>query len=564
MAEQPHVKLKINGQEVSARAGTSILETARQNGILVPHFCYHPHLPVVGNCRMCQVDVEGIPKLQIGCATPVRDGMAVQTESDRVRKARQGVLEFLLVNHPVDCPVCDQAGECSLQDYYMKHGLYQSRFTFRKLKREKAEELGPHVLLDQERCVLCTRCVRFTSEITKSGELHVENRGFQAQITLFPGKRLDNPYSGNVVDVCPVGALLSKDFRFQSRVWFLRESKSVCPGCSRGCNVRVDSRGQQVFRLLPRENLEVNTVWLCDDGRYNFSFIGAPDRLVAPQTRRDGRLQDVTWPLALAEFADRCRTLREAGGEIAVIGSAQSTCEVDYLLRKLAGDALGGAATEFGRSRLGTTGSDRSDEFLEEPDKNPNTRGAVEVGLGKGTPEALEALRQRIASGQVRGLVLVDFDPIGELGDADWREALGALELLAVLKSNHSPAVSLAHVALPLSTFAEQDGTFVNSDGRVQRLWPAFAALHGSRPGWQVLRDLGRVLGMDALPATAEAVFDALAGEIASFGGMTYKGLGDQGLLLGAVESGSPAADGAPVRAFGWRQWSWERKRPWE
>jgi NADH-quinone oxidoreductase subunit G len=562
MAEQPQVKLKINGQEVSARPGTSILETARQSGILVPHFCYHPHLPVVGNCRMCQVDIEGIPKLQIACATPIRDGMSVQTENERVTRARQGVLEFLLANHPVDCPVCDQAGECSLQDYYMKHGLYQSRFTFRKEKRQKAEEIGPHVLLDQERCVLCTRCVRFTSDVTKTGELNVEHRGHHAQITLFPGKRLDNPYSGNVVDVCPVGALLSKDFRFQSRVWFLRESNSICPGCSRGCNIRVDSRGQQVFRLLPRENLEVNTAWLCDDGRFNFAFVGAPDRLIAPQIRTDGQTQEVTWPMALAQLTDKIRLLRDSGGAVAVLGSAQSTCEAQFLLRKLASDAFGGAATEFGRSRLGTTGSERSDDFLEEPDKNPNTRGALEIGLGTGKDEALEELRQKLASGRVRGLLLMDFDPLVELPGQAWREALGALELLAVLKSNHSPVVPLAHVVLPLATFAEQDGTFVNSDGRVQRLDRAFEPLHGSRPGWQVLRDLGRQLGMSLTPSTAEAAFAALSAEVASFGTMSYKSLGDQGQVLGAADAGSAAAE--PVRAFGWRRWSWERKRPWE
>jgi NADH-quinone oxidoreductase subunit G len=565
MAEQPLVKLKINGQEVSARAGTSILETARQAGILIPHFCYHPHLPVVGNCRMCQVDVEGIPKLQIACATPAREGMSVQSENQRVLKARQGVLEFLLINHPVDCPVCDQAGECSLQDYYMKHGLYQSRFSFRKLKRAKAEELGPHVLLDQERCVLCTRCVRFTSEVTKTGELNVENRGYHAQITLFPGRRLDNPYSGNVVDICPVGALLSKDFRFQSRVWFLRESKSICPGCSRGCNIRIGSRGQQIFRLLPRENLEVNTSWLCDDGRYNFAFVGAPDRLVAPQTSTEGQLRDVTWPLALAQLADRIRALREAGSGLAVLGSAQSSCETLFLLKKLASGPLGGATAEFGRSRLGTTGSERSDEFLEEPDKNPNTRGALEIGLGTGTEEALEGLRQKIASGQVRGLLLVDFDPIAELPGQAWREALGELELLAVLGSHRSAAAALAQVVLPLSSFAEQDGTFVNSDGRVQRFWTAFAPLHGSRPGWQALAELGRRLGLDPVPASAEEAFAALAAEVGSFATMSYKSLGEQGQVLGAAEAGSAAATAAaPVRAFGWRRWSWERKRPWE
>jgi NADH-quinone oxidoreductase subunit G len=488
------------------------------------------------------------------------------------------VLEFLLINHPVDCPVCDQAGECSLQDYYMKHGLYQSRFSFQKVKREKAQELGPHVLLDQERCVLCTRCVRFTSDVTKTGELAVEQRGFHAQITLFPGRTLDNPYSGNVVDVCPVGALLSKDFRFQSRVWFLKESKSICPGCSRGCNIRIDSRAQQIYRILPRENLDVNKVWLCDDGRFNFGFVGAPDRIVSPLARSEGKLNDVTWPIAMAALADRLRAMAEAGSTVAVLGSAQSPCETSWLAKRLAADFLRGGPTEFGRSVRGTTGSDRSDDFLEEPDKNPNTRGAAEVGLGQGSDEALEGLRQKIASGSVRGLILIDFDPITELPGQAWEEALRGLELLAVLKSNTSPACAAAHVVLPLTSFAEQDGTFVNSDGRVQRFAAAFGPVHTSRPGWQALRDLGKTLGLGWSYASAEEVFGGLAREVASFSAMTYKNLGDLGQPLGGGSSASdstgsetvPVGAGngngaaAPVRAFGWRQWSWERKRPWE
>jgi NADH-quinone oxidoreductase subunit G len=585
MAEQL-VQLKINGQDVVTRAGTSILEAARQNGILVPHFCYHPHLPVVGNCRMCQVDIEGIPKLQIACATPVREGMSVQTENERVTKARKGVLEMLLINHPVDCPVCDQAGECSLQDYYMKHGLYESRFGFRKHKRAKAVEIGPHVLLDQERCVLCTRCVRYTSDVTRTGELVVEQRGHMAQISLFPGKVLDNPYSGNVVDVCPVGALLSKDFRFQSRVWFLRESKSICPGCSRGCNIRVDSRGQRIFRLLPRENLEVNKVWLCDDGRFGFGFVNAPDRVQAPAVRFGDERRELTWPMALAELGERIGAVREAGGKLAVLGSAQSSCETLFLLARLAREALGGAAVAFGQSRLGTTGSQRSDDFLEEPDKNPNTRGAHEILGGDGLVTPAE-LRARIEAGEITGLVAVDFDPLAEPDAAGWQAALGRLELLALLESNHSPSSSLAHVVLPLCSFAEQDGTFVNSDGRVQRFWPAFAPLGNARPGWMVLRDLGRGLGMERLPDSAEAAFAALAAERGAFAPMSYAALGERGLPLSdaAMQPPPPAGDGAlsaqqaneaplastlpvgspgPTHAFGWRQWSWERKRPWE
>ena len=278
MSQTELVTLTIDGQTVRVVKGMSILEAARSAGISIPHYCYHPGLSVVGSCRMCLVEVERMPKLQASCATPVSEGMVVRTQTPETLRNRQSVLEFLLLNHPLDCPVCDQSGECELQNYYMSHGRYDPRFNENKTKRQKARPIGPYVILDQERCILCTRCVRFTDEISKTAEIGVIDRGHRSEIDIFPGIELNNRYSGNVVDICPVGALTDRDFRFQCRVWFLGRTPSVCPGCSRGCNIEIHYNerfnpryhDKRVHRLKPRYNRDVNGFWMCDEGRLSF------------------------------------------------------------------------------------------------------------------------------------------------------------------------------------------------------------------------------------------------------------------------------------------------------
>src|SRR3989338_3943604 len=288
--------LTIDGRTVTVPPGTTIIQAADQLGITVPRYCYHPGLSIAGNCRICLVEVEQLPKLQIACYTPVADGMVVHTGSDKTLKARQEVLEFLLANHPLDCPVCDQAGESELQNYYMDHGRYEARFAEQKVKKtKKATPIGPTVMLDQERCILCSRCVRFTDEISKTSELGIFNRGDHAELDVAPGQALDNPYAGNVVDICPVGALTDRDFRFKARVWYLSSSPSVCPGCSRGCNIDIHyvldrpylADGARVMRLKPRYNPDVNQWWMCDEGRYAYKAIDQA-RLVQPTSRQNG------------------------------------------------------------------------------------------------------------------------------------------------------------------------------------------------------------------------------------------------------------------------------------
>ena len=299
------VKVTIDGTELEFAAGTSLFEACREaRGEALPHFCYHPDLSVAGVCRLCQVEVEGMPKLTIACNTSVREGMVVHTRSERVRRAAQQILEMHLINHPVDCPICDQAGECGLQDQYMNYGLYESEVSQSdKVHKAKVQVIGPRVVLDKERCVLCSRCVRFCDEVTRTGELGIFNRGDRAEIGVAPGRQLDNAYSLNTVDICPVGALTSLDFRFRKRVWLLRSTPSICHGCATGCNVRVDHEAGTVYRLKPRRNPAVNGSWMCDEGRDTYRELHVASRLSAPLLRRDGELRSATWPEAWAALA---------------------------------------------------------------------------------------------------------------------------------------------------------------------------------------------------------------------------------------------------------------------
>ncbi|HXH28432.1 MAG TPA: 2Fe-2S iron-sulfur cluster-binding protein, partial [Candidatus Polarisedimenticolia bacterium] len=279
------VSLLIDGRPVVVRKGTTVLQAAATIGIQVPHYCYHPGLTIAGNCRMCLIEIEKVPKLQIGCATTVAQGMVVKTTTERVKTVREGIMEFLLINHPLDCPICDQAGECRLQQYEADYGAGASRFIEEKVHWPKRYDIGPRVVFDAERCIKCTRCIRFCDEISKSHELSLFQRGDHAIIGTFPGRPLDNPYSGCTVDVCPVGALTWKGFRFKARVWFLKDVPSVCAGCARGCSVNVATFRNVIHRMTPRENPEVNAYWICDAGRTSFHTLYERPRLETARLR---------------------------------------------------------------------------------------------------------------------------------------------------------------------------------------------------------------------------------------------------------------------------------------
>jgi len=538
-------KLTINGKEIEVPAGTNLVEAARVAGVEVPHYCYHPSLSIAGQCRLCMVDIDKVPRPQIACNTQVAEGMVVETETPRVKDTRRSIMEFHLINHPLDCPVCDQAGECFLQIYYMKHGLYDPRMTDEKVHKPKAVPLGPHVILDAERCILCSRCVRFCDEITGTGELGIFQRGDHSEIGLFPGTELENAYSGNVIDICPVGALTDRDFRFQVRVWYLDIAKSLCNGCARGCNVEIHTnkhrthhnQGKRVARLKPRYNAEVNQWWICDAGRYGFRWIDDDSRLTSPSMKADGQLVDTTWEDALGVLAEALGRYRAE--EIGVLASPQMSNEDLWALRRLL-DGLGVANRDFA---VPPREPGEDDKLLIRADKNPNTRGAALLGLGPGTG-GLDAggILDAAAQKKVKLLWVLHHDLVSS-GFAASRvtAALAGAELLVFQGTNASLTSARASLVLPSAAYAECDGTFTNFQGRVQRFRAAMAPLGDALPDWQILSRLcARVprLASIADPALSaerpEQVFTALAAAVPAFAGMSYRGLGDAGQLVKA------------------------------
>src|SRR5574342_546526 len=371
-------RLTIDGKEVEVAPGTNLIEAARLVGIEIPHYCYHPGLSIAGQWRLCMVDIEKSPRPQISCNMAATDGMGVHTQTERVLETRKSIMEFHLINHPLDCPVCDQAGECWLQIYYMKHGLYDPRMTDEKVHKPKAVPLGPHVMLDAERCILCSRCVRYCDEVTHTGELGIFNRGDHSELGLFHGGTLENKYSGNVIDICPVGALTDRDFRFQVRVWYLDTAKSVCNGCARGCNIEVHTNkhrthhneGRRVARLKPRFNADVNKWWICDAGRYGFKWIDDKNRLAQPIHRADAQGTEVSWDRALPELVTTLQRARPE--EIGFLASPQMSNEDLWVLRRLA-ELLGVRNLDF---RVPPRVAGDEDSFLIRADKHPNSRGA--------------------------------------------------------------------------------------------------------------------------------------------------------------------------------------------
>jgi NADH-quinone oxidoreductase subunit G len=530
------VNLTIDGQAVQAPKGTYILEAAKTVGIQIPHYCYHPGLSVVGSCRMCLVEIEKIPKLQPSCATPVAEGMAVRTKTPETLRNRKSVLEFLLSNHPLDCPVCDQAGECELQNYYMEHGLYDARFDENKTKRKKAYPIGPYVILDQERCILCTRCVRFTREISRTFELGVIDRGHRSEIDVVQGCELNNPYSGNVVDICPVGALTDRDFRFKCRVWFLGGAPSICPGCSRGCNIEIHFNerfnpryhDQRVHRLKPRFNKEVNSYWICDEGRYSYHSIDAPNRLKAPALKKDDSFRQSTWESVVREAAQALQQVLQMHGPegVAVLASPQMSNEELFGVRRLFVDELKIENIEFSAPFNGTV---YSDDFLITADKNPNTRGAALIlpsGIGS------ENLLNLCAEGRIRVLYIIQHDLTRGFDLKRVESALDKVDCVIFQGSWDHATAALADIQLPSAVYAEKAGTFTNLQGRVQKFRAAIPPVAESLPDLEIFAKLAAELDVHFVPVFEEEVFRFIGEEVIAFSGMTYRTLGETGQLL--------------------------------
>jgi NADH-quinone oxidoreductase subunit G len=530
-------KCTIDGREIEVPAGTTVIQAALQLGIHIPHFCWHPDLAVDGNCRMCLVEVEKAPKLQIACNTAVTDGMVVRTESEKAAQAHRTTLEFLLVNHPIDCPVCDQAGECYLQDQYMDHGLHESKVEVEeKVRKRKVVDLGP-IMLDAERCVLCTRCLRFERDVTGTNSLEFVNRGDHTQIASFQDRPIEHNYAGNLADVCPVGALLSHDFRFKMRVWFLEETTSVCPGCSTGCNVTIDHRDGEVHRLRPRRNVEVNKSWMCDIGRQEYREIGLDTRVTGARRKNGGHWEGAGLETALDELAAR---LESAGAQSAFVATPQGTNEDLFAFRTLA--ELAGGKLEF---RVGDPQEKllvREDNVLLRADRNPNTQGCLEQGLGRA---GVAALLSDCAAGRVQALVLQGPELL-RLPEAV--EALARVPHIAVMATHEGPELDRAHLVLPAAVWAEMDGTFTNFQRRVQRIRRAVPPLGDAQPRWQMAARVIQRRGGSFPAVSAREVFALLAAAVPAYAGLTYGAVGATGRVLPAA-AGPAEAGPAEARA---------------
>jgi NADH-quinone oxidoreductase subunit G len=547
-------RITIDGRQFDVDPKRTVIEAARENGIEIPHFCWHPKLSVAGNCRMCLVEVEKMPKLAIACATQVMDGMVVHTANARVINAREAVMEFLLINHPLDCPICDEAGECKLQDYAYGYSIGASRFDESKVHKPKRVELGPHVMLDTERCIMCSRCVRFCEEIAKQPQLTFTQRGTHVELTTFPGQQLDNPYSMNTIDICPVGALTSRDFRFKARVWEMSSTETICPGCARGCNMYSWVRNNEILRQTPRYNPDVNDYWMCDHGRLEtFKHVNVANRINAPMVKKGGILSEVGWEEAIAKAAGELKAFKKS--EVAVIGSAYDTNEDNYVVQKFAAEVLGTKHIDFARHLVEGGG----DDILIHPDKTPNSFGAKAVGVHpREGGLAFAGIIKAIAEGSIKALYVVD-DNIA--ADPHVADALSRLELLVVNFSFENETTRLADILFPSSTFAEKNGTFTNFQGRVQRIRPSVATLdqdrsldgfamsrldrfgsaydrwakgtkRDARPTWKIIASIASLMGAKYKYATSEDVFNDLAAHVEEFKGMTYRNLGNSGKMI--------------------------------
>jgi NADH-quinone oxidoreductase subunit G len=542
------VTVNIDGVDIAVPKGTNVIEAAKQLQKDVPHYCYHPKLTVAGNCRMCMVEmgmpavdpatkapvmdaatgkqkINWIPRPQIGCGTTVAPGMHIKTSSPMVKDAREGVMEFLLVNHPLDCPICDQAGECKLQEQATGYGRGYSRFIEEKNVKPKRTQLGPRVTLDDERCILCSRCVRFSKEIAKDDVLGFVDRGSYSTLTCHPGKKLENNYSLNTVDICPVGALTSTDFRFKMRVWFLKQTNTIDIESSVGVNAVIWSREGVIYRLTPRRNDEVNDTWMADSGRLLYKQVAAAGRLSAVTLHGSASSLDT----AISSAAELLKS-----GSIAVVGSGRASVEEQFLLKKLA-DQLGVKASLVARTAQG-------DKLLISADRNPNVRGALVTGLISALPAAqLTQLAADIDEGKVKTVLTH-----GEDLAASGLSAAQLAKVNIIYLGTHADATSAAaKVVLPTLHTFEKAGTFVNQQFRIQKFAAAVPGPQGTSNDLVVLAKLLAALGADATASDVHGLWSTLSASVPALATMLYKNIPETGLLLDSTPwAGLPFVEG--------------------
>jgi NADH-quinone oxidoreductase subunit G len=576
------IQIFIDNQPIETDSGKTVLQAAFENGIPIPHFCWHPELSISGNCRMCLVEIgmpkrlpDGsfesdsngkpiityFPKQQIACATHVSEGMHVRTSTGDVIHSQEAVMEFLLINHPLDCPICDEAGQCKLQEYAFKNSAGQSRFEEEKVHKPKRVVWGPNIMFDGERCILCSRCIRFSQEIAKQDILTFVERNDKVTIEVSKGEELNNPYSMNVIDICPVGALTSIDFRFKSRVWEMSFNNSICPGCSRGCNIRLGVRNNQILRIDPKANPYVNHFWLCDWGRLSqFPYVNN-HRVLEQSIKIGGNIRNCSWDEALANASERLMKFNKE--EILFIASPKATNEDNYSLLKFSKELF----NQGNVAVLAHLDNDFGDDFLRKSDKTPNMAGlkAISEGLGFKFIE-YDDIIAGIKDNRYKAVYLIEEN----LEDyPDLIELLANVDLLILHAYNHNKLTLNADVVFSTSTYAEIEGTFTNFEGRVQHFTPALVTSenirfmgmkmsrwdkfgshndrwteHESRncrQSWRIFQGIAKNLGISWNFKSSADVFIEITDRIAPFNNMSYNKLDEfMGLKLGNALNPDP------------------------
>lgn len=529
------ITVNIDGQDLKVPAGTNMVEAAAMLRKEIPHYCYHPKLSIAGNCRMCLVELgmpgrdratgepmlndDGSPKIMwmpgpaIACGTKAAPGMHIKTDSPKALESREAITEFLLINHPLDCPICDQAGECTLQEFSSKHGRGYSRFIEEKNVKPKRTRLGPRVTLDDERCVLCSRCIRFCDEIANDSVLGFTDRGSYSTLTCFPGKELANNYSLNTVDICPVGALTSTDFRFKMRVWFLKEVNSIDFETSVGANTVVSAREGKIYRVTPRRNDEVNDTWMTDSGRELYKIVEAEDRLTACSIAGN----EVPATESIAKASEILQ-----GEAVAIVGSGQCSVEEHYALKALA-KSIGSQSVDL-VARYGD-----GDGLLMSVDRNPNVRGALVTGLIDRLPEErLDGLGSKIDSGEVKTVFSVKED----LAEAGLSEEQLAKVAIIYLGTHRNATSEKADVVLAGLTQFEKSGTVVNQQFRIQKFNRVVPGPRGCIEDLYSLATIVANIGNETFPSTVGSIWKRIASEIGQLAELSFQSLPDQGRIL--------------------------------
>ena len=516
--------LKIDDNKFEVENGKTVLEVALENNIEIPHYCYHPALEIAGSCRMCLIEVEGMPKLQVSCNTFIGEvppdrkiggkyDMVVSTQNELVSKERKNILEFLLLNHPLDCPVCDQAGECDLQDYSFKYGNAHSRFDEDKRVRPN-EYLGSQVAINHNRCILCSRCTRFTREVSGTSELFVEQRGYNSKIAIMEDNPLDNLLAGNVTDICPVGALLSTDYIHKNRIWNLKRQPSVCQDCSVGCNIDVFSQKDKIIRLTPRENHKVNGYFMCDIGRYGFHKYENIERITSPLQKSNDAYSEISWDSAIQQIVNELETI---GDKFCAIASPYHTNETNYMLGRLFHGLMGTFPSIKDKEITYPSG------FRISGDRSPNKRGMNDL-----CPQIVKSLPSEIKKQNILGIYILD-NGIGAELDDNWKKILKDMAFVVVQSYQMTPLAKSADIILPGLAPFEREGTITNDKGHVQWLRPSLQNQGDGRPDWEILNIIDK---MENRYVDLNDLMKGLGQQFPTYSDISFFKLGDRGISL--------------------------------